>query len=75
MTLLLSQLKPGQIAQVVDIKSDNKGRLIKLAGFGLTPGSFVKLQQRYPAYVLRIGETLLSLDNDVAQDIHVHLQQ
>lgn len=73
MSLLLSQLKPGQIAQVVEIKSENKKRLIKLAGFGLIPGSFIKLQQRYPAYVLRIGETTLSLDDDVAQEIHCRL--
>lgn len=73
MTIPLSQLEPGQIAQVVDIKTDNKARLLKLAGFGLTPGSFVKLQQRFPVYILRIGETLLSIDDDVAQDIHLRL--
>jgi len=71
MTTSLSQLKPGQIAQVVSINTDNKARLVKLSGFGLVPGSFVKLQQRYPAYVIRIGETLLSLDDDVARDIQL----
>lgn len=73
MTLLLSQMKPGQIAQVTAITSDNKARLLKLAAFGLVPGSFVKLQQRYPAYVLRLGETLLSLDDDVADDIQLDI--
>jgi Fe2+ transport system protein FeoA len=75
MNCSLAQLKPGQIGQVVTIQTDNKERLLKLALFGLVPGSFVKLQQRHPAYVIRIGETLLSLDKEVAENIQISCQE
>ncbi|MCB8945475.1 MAG: ferrous iron transport protein A [Ardenticatenaceae bacterium] len=71
MTIPLTQLQPGKIAQVVAITSSDESRLLKLSAYGLIPGSIIKLQQRFPAYVLRIGETLLSLDDDVAQEIHL----
>lgn len=71
MTKSLQALNPGDIAQVTAINTQNADRLHKLSALGLVPGSLIKLQQRLPAYVVRVGETLLSLDDDVAQEIMV----
>jgi DtxR family Mn-dependent transcriptional regulator len=65
----LCDLRPGAVAEVVQIRGVDNGRLLKLSALGLVPGSLIRLQQRMPAYVIWVGETQLSLDRDVAQDI------
>lgn len=67
----LQTLQPGDIAQVTAIDTQNADRLHKLSALGLVPGSLIKLQQRMPAYVVRVGETVLSLDDSVACEIIV----
>jgi Fe2+ transport system protein FeoA len=67
----MADLRRGQTAEVIEITSDEESRLIKLADFGLVPGSTIQVQQRRPAYVIRVNETLLSLSAEVARDIKV----
>jgi Fe2+ transport system protein FeoA len=69
--IALTELQPGKLAQVAQIRSTDTGRLLKLAALGLAPGSWLRLQQRTPAYVLWVAETQLSIDQAVAQDIFV----
>ncbi len=65
----LSDLQPGQSARVVSIDSRNPTRLEKLSVFGVVPGCQLTLEQRHPAYVLRVGYTELSFERDVADEI------
>ena len=65
----LKNLRPGQTARVVAILARDPGRLHKLTAYGLRPGVLVTLEQCRPAYLLRVGETLLSLDGEVTADI------
>jgi len=67
----LHRLKPGQRAQVVELRSERPGRLDRLGALGLMPGAWVVVQQRTPALVLRVGETEVSLDESVAREILV----
>lgn len=67
----LDRLKPGQRAQVVELRSASAARLDRLGALGLMPGSWVVVQQRKPALVLRVGETELSVDDGVAREIMV----
>lgn len=67
----LADLGPGQSARVVTVDTGDRGRLLKLAALGLVPGCTIRLQQRRPAYVLWVDETLLSLDRAVATTIVV----
>jgi DtxR family Mn-dependent transcriptional regulator len=67
----LHRLKPGQLAQVVELKSDSHARLARLGALGLMPGSWLVLLQCRPAVVLRVGETEISLDEAVAGEILV----
>jgi len=46
-------------------------RLERLSLLGLVPGSRIRLEQRWPAIIVRVGETELSLDEDVAHQIIV----
>lgn len=69
--MTLVDLQPGQTAQVMEIATADSGRLLKLAALGVVPGCAIRVQQRRPAYVIWVGETLLSLAPEVAADIHV----
>jgi Fe2+ transport system protein FeoA len=69
----LSKLPAGATAQVAAIRSARPGRLERLSVLGIVPGSQVRLEQRWPAIVVRVGETELSLDEDVADQIIVNL--
>lgn len=71
MILPLHQLKPGQSAQVVELTSTNPARLERLGAFGLTPGSWVRVEQIRPALVFRVDGTELSVDEAVAREILV----
>jgi DtxR family Mn-dependent transcriptional regulator len=71
MIVPLSELKPGQSAQVAELKSDNPARLDRLGAFGLVPGILVRLEQAQPAFILRVGETEISVDKEVASEIVV----
>ena len=71
MKLTLQTHNPGDIAQVTAIDTQNAARLHKLSALGVVPGSLIKLQQRRPAYVVQVGQTQLSLDDDVAREIMV----
>ena len=65
----LREFRAGDVGRVVKIQSEDDGRLIKLSALGIVPGSLIRCQQHLPAYVIWVGETQLSLDEAVAQDI------
>jgi DtxR family Mn-dependent transcriptional regulator len=65
----LCDFRPGDVGRVVKIRSKADGRLFKLSTLGIVPGSLIRCQQRLPAYVIWVGETQLSLEKAVAQDI------
>ncbi|HEX3128754.1 MAG TPA: FeoA domain-containing protein, partial [Thermoanaerobaculia bacterium] len=67
----VKDLRPGEAAEILGLSGESPARKNNLAVFGLVPGSEVRLIQRYPSFVLRIGETVLALDREVAGDIVV----
>ena len=70
----LADLRSGQTARVIEIATEESGRLLRLAALGLVPGCTIRVQQRRPAYVIWVGETLLSLAPEVAADILVRAE-
>ena len=69
-----------QTPSVRDLECGAHARVLQLAGdrardalavFGLVPGADFELVQRSPAFVLRVGETELALDAEVAGRILV----
>jgi DtxR family transcriptional regulator, Mn-dependent transcriptional regulator len=71
----LSKLAPGAAGRIVHIVPREAGRLMRLASLGLVPGARLRLQQIWPAVVVRIGETTLALESDVAGEIFVKRQE
>ena len=70
----LGKLAPGESGRIVHIAPREPGRLVRLAGLGVVPGARVHLQQTWPAVVVRIGETTLALESEVAREIFVKRQ-
>ena len=45
--------------------------IFRLAAFGINPGSEITLHQTRPAFVVRLGETELAIDKEIAREIFV----
>lgn len=67
----LDQLAVGEEGRVVFISPRVPERMTRLSNLGVVPGAIVRLQQRRPAAVLRVGETTLALDSEAAGEIYV----
>jgi Fe2+ transport system protein FeoA len=64
-------LGPGDRARVVALAGGDGARHNTLAVFGLVPGAEVELLQRRPTFVVRVGETELALEGEIAGQIVV----
>lgn len=69
--LLLSDLPINTKAMIVSLRQDNNYHLSKLLGLGLLPGALIQIHQIYPQLIISTGQTLLSLDQEVASLIYV----
>ncbi|MEE9162136.1 MAG: metal-dependent transcriptional regulator [Candidatus Neomarinimicrobiota bacterium] len=67
----LSRLAVGQAARVAFMTPSFHKRFDRLTALGITPGAVLNLHQRNPAYVVRLMETELALDHDIAREIFV----
>ena len=69
----LSNLAPGQEGTVAFISPKHHSRLDRLGSFGIIPGTRIHMHQKEPALIIRIGETDLALEKDIADDIYVRI--
>jgi DtxR family Mn-dependent transcriptional regulator len=67
----LARLAVGSTARIVYIVPRDAERLVRLSTLGVVPGATLKLQQKAPATVLRIGETTLAVDPEISGEIFV----
>jgi pimeloyl-ACP methyl ester carboxylesterase/Fe2+ transport system protein FeoA len=67
----VSALDPGQMGRVECLGQRNGSRYGTLSAFGIVSGAEVTLIQRQPACVVRIGETELALDLEIAAELLV----
>jgi DtxR family transcriptional regulator, Mn-dependent transcriptional regulator len=65
------QLRVGESARVAYFSTRDHSRLVKLSALGISPGTSVKLIQKWPAYVIQCEETEIALESDVAKNIYV----
>ncbi len=67
----LTKLRPGERGRIAYIRPKSHARLHRLASFGIVPGAIVELHQRSPAFCVKLEETELAVERDVAEDIFV----
>ena len=64
-------LAPGESGRIVHITAGDAGRLRRLSMLGVVRGAIVHLQQTRPAAVIRVAETTVALEPEIADQIHV----
>jgi DtxR family Mn-dependent transcriptional regulator len=67
----LIRKQPGYRGKVAYILTHNHPHLKKLMSLGLLPGSEIKLIQKFPSFVVNVGETQIALETDIAKEIYV----
>ncbi len=65
------QLKLSEQAKIAYISQRNYSRFQKLSSFGLSSGVPVKIQQKFPSFVLQCEETQVALEEEILRDIFV----
>lgn len=67
----LSELEPGQEGRIAYIHSRSMRRLQRLISLGITPGARIRVIQRFPSHVFRVGQTQIAVDDEIAGEIYV----
>jgi len=67
----LSAAAIGSNYRIVFIASRSHRRMDRLCALGVAPGARLRLHQKLPAFVVRVGETDLALDPEVTDDVFV----
>ncbi|MGE5892935.1 MAG: metal-dependent transcriptional regulator [bacterium] len=67
----LNDFEVGQRGKIVFIVSSDPQRLNRLNSIGIIAGGEIKLLQKRPSIVVKIDETTVALDPDIAKEIHV----
>ena len=71
----LSRMEIGDYGKVVYITTKFHNRLDRVSDIGILPGVQIKLHQKFPSFVIQVGESQIALDNNIAQDIFVRRNQ
>jgi DtxR family Mn-dependent transcriptional regulator len=71
----LSELEVGCEGKIAYITSKRHQRLQRLMAMGVIPGLPVKLLQSFPSFVIRIEETQIALDKELADEIYVRCER
>ena len=70
--LPLSEMKNGEEGTVAYLHAgDGEDTLPKLMALGVLPGCQVRLLQRFPSFLFRIGHTQMAVDGTIAGAIHI----
>ncbi len=67
----LDSLRAGEQARLAGLRCANASRRNTLSVFGMVPGAEVTLLQRHPSFVVRVGQTELGMDAEIAREILV----
>ena len=67
----LSKLKAGEAGKVVYVLTHKHPQLHKLMSLGVVPGVRILIHQTFPAVVIKVEETQVALEHDIAKEIYV----
>ncbi len=67
----LVETEVGKSYKIAFITPKNLQRLDRLTALGLHPGNIIRIQQKRPCYLIRIGETEIAIDQEIAREIYL----
>lgn len=71
----LSDITPGDTSKIIFLVPRHHRRLHQLTDLGIIPGAEIVLHQKKPTFVIRVGETDVAIDNEIARHIYVRKVQ
>ena len=67
----VSEVKIGEEVKVAYINTRSNSRMHKLSHFGIVPGTFVSVHQRYPSFVIKCGNSQIALEEEIVKEIYI----
>ncbi len=67
----LTEIESGQTVRIAYLTLNEEGRLDRLSSLGVLPGVSVTVDQKFPAFVVRLEETSVAMEKEVARNIYV----
>jgi len=67
----LDRVKLGEAVKVAYVLTSSNSRMHKLTHFGIVPGVFIRIHQRYPSFIIQCGNTQVAMEDDIAREIFV----
>lgn len=65
--------KPGDQGIVAAIKTTDATTVQRLLAMGIVPGAPISVEQAFPAYILKVGRTRVSVDRQMAEQIYIQV--
>ena len=65
----LSSMRQGAHGRIVEVRSEDGGRVERLLALGVTPGALVTVMQTFPGVVFLCDQTELAVERGVAEAI------
>ena len=69
----LSELEVKDKGEVAYLHAKDNSQMQKLMSIGVLPGMSVNLLQKFPSYVLQLGQSQFAVDKELASSIYVRL--
>ena len=69
----LTALKTKKKAKVSYLQTHNRDALQKMIAMGVLPNTIIYLIQKFPSYVLQIGESQFAIDKELAGTVYVRI--
>lgn len=67
----IDEVKIGEEVKVAYINTRSNSRMHKLSHFGIVPGKYVSVHQRYPSFVIKCRDSQIALEEGIAKEIYV----
>jgi ferrous iron transport protein A len=67
----LSSVKTGKKGIVSGLRTIDPSLINKLMAMGIMPGIEIQLEQKFPSYIIKIGRTRATLDQETAGQIYI----
>lgn len=69
----LSDLEPGDKGDIAYLQAKESASMQKLMSIGIIPGLRLRLMQKFPSFVIRVGLSQFAIDRELAAGIYVRL--
>lgn len=67
----LSSVKTGEKGTVSGLRTIDPSLINKLMALGIMPGIEIQLEQKFPSYIIKIGRTRATIDQETARQIYI----